>query len=223
MDELQSLPEPPLVWGMRTHPAHQWTSHFTENGTVAAWIIVEASAWTMLQQAGQITCPAIYAPRDDEFIAAYRWMKSEMAKAGLPSPSPDLTPWWVWVQREPGHRQPYLEDLQGTADPVVLELQLPASELVMSCFDAWHAVLNRWPLYNSPEAEADIEARIRAGGPEAEPALQESWLQVFDLAQLYGDPLGPDARTVQACIWHLRLEHVTRVMPAAELDSLPLS
>ena len=224
---LKAQPESPLLPDClnagHTHPGRRWAKHFAQARSVPAWIVIEAAAWTELQLAGQITCPASYAPQVEEFVEAYAWLKAEMAEAGIPAPDPGLTPWWVWVQREPGHPQPFLDDLQGMGNPVVLELRLPPGELILSCFDAWHAVLNRWTLYDSPEAEAAIEVKIRAGGPEAESALVASWMQVFDLAQLYGDPLGPDKRCVQGCIWQIRLEYVTRVVSTAELDSLPLS
>lgn len=184
-----------------------------------AWILIEAPAWEQLKLLGSITCPDHFASSNEDYAEAYAWMRSEMAAAGLPAPSTGLTPWWVWVQRDPGHRAPYLEDLQGITSPVVLELQLQATLLIQSCFDAWHAVLNRFPLYDSPAAETTIEAKLRVGGAEAEIALRESWQQVFDLGQIYGVVAGPETRSVQACTWTLRLENVVRVVPISELDS----
>lgn len=197
----------------------KWLDAFAHQGKVQAWILIEAPAWEQLQLLGTITCPARFASPDEEDAAAYAWMRNEMAAAGVPPPAEGLTPWWVWVQRDPGHRAPYLEDLQGISNPVVLELQLPATELVQSCFDAWHAVLSPSPLYDSPAAEAAIEAKLQAGGPAAEEALRTSWQQVFDLGQIFGEDAGPETRSVQACTWILRLANVVRVVPVSELDS----
>lgn len=214
------------VVGVGAHPStknlrSKWFDAFSQQGKVQAWILIEAPAWEQLETQGTLTCPSRFATSEEEYVAAYAWMRSEMASAGVPPPTEDLTPWWVWVQRDPGHRAPYLEDLQGMITPVVLELQLPASELVQSCFDAWHAVLNRWPLYDSPAAESAIDALLQAGGPEAEEALQTSWQQIFDLGQFYGEQAGPETRSVQACTWILRLKNVVRVVPTSELDPIP--
>lgn len=50
-----------------------------------AWIVIEAAAWTELQLAGQITCPASYAPQVEEFVEAYVWLKVEMAELADPA------------------------------------------------------------------------------------------------------------------------------------------
>lgn len=202
------------------HPALQWRTQFSRGGRVSAWIVIEAAAWKQLQQAGELNCPAAFATPDEEFVVAYAWMRAEMAAAGVFPPGPGLTPWWVWVQRSPGHPAPYLEDLAGLTDPVVLQLELPAEELVLSCFEAWHAVLNRWYLHTSPADEAAFDAMLQAGDPAAAESLQASWRHVFDLGHLYGVPEAPETRLVQGCIWQLRLEQVSRVVTAQEMDSL---
>ncbi|MDG1581011.1 DUF3841 domain-containing protein [Pseudomonas sp. GOM6] len=201
------------------HPAIQWRERFTQGAKVQAWIIIEAEAWAQLQVAGELVCPESFAAPGEEFQTAYSWMRQQMTAAGVLPPGEGLSPWWVWVQRAGGHSAPYLEDLAGVRAPVVLELALPASDLVLSCFDAWHAVLNRWFLYQDQAESDEFEALEAAGSPDAESRLRHSWLNVFDLGHLYGDATPLSARSVQGCIWALRLDQVTRVVSHSELET----
>jgi hypothetical protein len=83
--QLESPHLPDFLNAGHTHPGRGWASHFAQAGSVPAWIVIEAAAWTELQLAGQITCPASYAPQVEEFVEAYVWLKVEMAELADPA------------------------------------------------------------------------------------------------------------------------------------------
>jgi hypothetical protein len=198
-----------------------WSTALSNDGHVQAWIILQRGAWDLLQSEKVITCPQSFAAADENFVLAYDWLRRTMESSGFASPGHDLTPWWCWVQREGDHPMPFREDIAGLIAPVVLELSLPAHWVAISCFDAWHWVLNDCYLYRSAEDEQEFEATLDRGAEAAEirKRKETSWNQVFDLGQMFGTPTTLAERSLQGCFWQLRLEHVVRVVEA--LDAYP--
>ena len=118
---------------------------------------MERVVWQRLQATGTLTCSRDKADSDPLFQQAYAWMRGAMAGAGIEAPAPGLSPRWSWIRREPERGMPHAEDLEGLDDPVVLQLAVPAGDLVPSCFDLWHYVLNRWYVADSEEDALDFE------------------------------------------------------------------
>jgi hypothetical protein len=199
----------------------QWSTALSEDGHIQAWIILQRGAWDLLQAEKVITCPQSFAAADENFTPAYAWLRRKMECAGLKAPSHGLTPWWCWVQREGDHPMPFSEDIAGLHSPVVLELSLPADLVAISCFDAWHWVLNRWYLHDSAEDEQAFAESQTGAGDEQETLRRKeaSWDRVFDLTQMLGTPTLLSERSLQGCFWQLNLEHVVRVVEA--LDAFP--
>ena len=186
---------------------------------------MERSTWLLLSSRGTLTCPVDKADVDPMFQRAYAWMKISMTDAGLPAQSPDMSPWWCWVKRGEDGGKPYIEDLAGLEDPVVLQLRVPTNLIALSCFDLWHFVLNRIYVYESLDDEAQFDQAVSnvEDGSEAawriEQRLQNSWLAIFELDQLKVD-MGPfESRTIQGCFWALERGYVTAVLEASDLSS----
>lgn len=184
---------------------------------------MERSTWQLLEAEGVLTCPIGSANDDPTFQDAYAWMKDSMASAGVLAPEPDLSPWWCWVRREQNHPEPYIEDAEGLHDPVVLQLSVPAEQIVLSCFDLWHFVLNKWYVWSSEFDEQDFDRAMETAEEGSVAALQlqrrmqKSWLAIFELDQTVMD-MGPfEAKSIQGCYWTLRLADVTAVI---ERDAL---
>lgn len=123
---------------------------------------MERSTWQLLETSGTLKCPASQANDDSIFQQAYEWMNASMTDAGLPAPAENLTPWWCWIRRESDHPHPYIEDLRGHEDPVVLKLSTPSHLIALSCFDLWHFALNRWYVPTSDEDDADFDGALEA-------------------------------------------------------------
>ncbi|WP_443691302.1 DUF3841 domain-containing protein [Pseudomonas sp.] len=186
---------------------------------------MERSTWHLLEARGALTCPASHGNDDPTFQQAYDWMKASMNDAGLRAPAESLTPWWCWVRREPDHPQPYIEDLRGHEDPVVLQLSIPSNLVALLCFDLWHFVLNRWYVPASDEDDVDYDRALETAeeGSEAalrlEERLKKSWSAIFKLDQSQVD-MGPfESKSIQGCFWTLEHSHVTAVVERAGLDS----
>lgn|GEM_PF-1724769 len=186
---------------------------------------MERSTWQVLEAEGELTCPIGEANDDPIFQDAYTWMKGSMASAGILAPEPDISPWWCWVRREENHPEPYVEDTEGLNDPVVLELSVRSEQIVLSCFDLWHFVLNKSYVWTSELDEQDFD-RAQVSAEEGSDAavqlqqrMQKSWSAVFELDQCAVD-MGPfQAKSIQGCFWTLRLSDVTAILERDVLSS----
>ncbi len=184
------------------------------------WTIQDMAAWERLQQHGLLRGDGrrvqVY------YRYAYRWMAEQM-RLRLPPPHARV-PLWGWY-RWRGIRQ-CRPDLRASGHLVKgvpgvrIELELPEDRALLSDFDAWHCVLNRYFLsLREQEEEAFAEelerAEVQPGWPYAEPfhsKVVSSWERIFDLKA--GDPewWGPvSERSVQATFWELPLSQVRRV------------
>ena len=182
------------------------------------WTIQPADIWTSLQLR---KCLIARRPAR-EWIESYDWMAQQM-RPRLPGAA-GRCPWWGWYRWEGVARpRPDLRSgghlLCGTRG-VRIELDIARSHVLLSDFDAWHAVLNRWFLSLSEAEDEAFEQELAASGtrttwPYPQPyhtRIVESWDRIFDLtagdADWWGEPTG---RSVQATFWKLRLEDVTKI------------
>ena len=172
--------------------------------------------------------PALCSADSDEFdeswARAYGWLTREMDKrCSVPRPSGVTYPIWAWhawagpQMRKPDLRFESTRHYAQGGPCVLMTLDVPDGEVLLSEFHAWHHVLNSW--YLAPGAEADeFEARCEQKGlnpykdkPLPDTALQAemetSWGRIFDLdsipALLEYDK---NDSYVQATFWELRPE-----------------
>lgn len=206
----------------------RWQHHFARDGLIRCWIIVPKEVVNGMEAVETMTCPINLADDDPQFVAAYDWIRSVMNQSGLPQPSANLTPWWCWVQRDCEQPMPYADDLDAMPpESCVLEMQIPQSELLLSCHGQWHMVLNFSYIQDSPEDDADFDAQVQAQGatlfqrpyPGAlQTRLEQSWLEIFELDKLFGElDVDINRRSVQGCFWTLHRRYITRIVPSAEL------
>lgn len=199
----------------------KWQNHFAVANRVECWTVLERTTWRLLEANGTLTCPIAKADSDPMFQEAYAWMAASMIEAGISAPERNLSPWWCWINRDPGNPEPYAEDLEGLDDPVVLQLSIPAFEVALSCFDLWHFVLNRSYVYSSEQDELEFDGAqaTAANKPLLEARIRASWAAVFDLAQTSVD-MGPlESKSIQGCFWVLRRDNVTAILERAALNS----
>lgn len=124
---------------------------------------------------------------------------------GKERPKPDL--------RSSGH-------LPKGATGVRIEFEIPENRVILSDFDAWHFVLNRWFLCLCEKEDKDFTEELeRAGIPQRWPypepfrsRIINSWQCIFD--QEAGDPEWRGSlsrRSIQATFWELKLSQVRHV------------
>ncbi len=201
------------------HPAHYWRRRLSIKGRVHAWIVIEAKAWELLQQQGELTCSSRFARPGVGLERAYDWMRSQMTELGVAPPISGLTPWWFWVGHYYKHPEPFFNELAGMHDPVVLELRLPAESVALSCFDSWLSVVNDNAL-SGYEDEGEAYELIY-DDTQAAQYRRESWRYVFDLGRFFKQESDVESLKVQGCTWVLDLNHVIGVIPTSKLDLRP--
>lgn len=123
-------------------------------------------------------------------------------------------PIWAWLQYESAaKRRPDLRragHLPSGSPGVLIEFDAGEDQVLLSDFDLWHYVLNRWYLPQTPMEAKDENER----GLPAPSALQlaNSWQRIFELEQsLEGVSLPRPNRSIQATIWQVPLSSVRSV------------
>lgn len=124
---------------------------------------------------------------------------------GKECPKPDL--------RASGH-------LPKGANGVRIEFEIPEDRVLLSDFDAWHFVLNRWFLFLYEQEGKDFieeleRAGIRQRWPYQEPfhsRIINSWQRIFDLEAGAPEWRGTLSKNcIQATFWELKLSQICHV------------
>ncbi len=92
-------------------------------------------------------------------------------------------------------------------------MEIPTSRILLSDFEAWHAVLNDWFLsWNESEDDAFDRGNDQRSEEARHALIEESWNRIFDLEG--GDPFWrgqPKERAIQATFWSLERSDVVDV------------
>ena len=150
---------------------------------------------------------------DEFFRDAYGWMIEQMEQR-LSSIRPESAyPVWVWyryngtAESKPDVNDPYGEPNQPL---VLLELEVPENEVLLSDFELWHAVLNDFAIdLDDKNCRAVFGCSWESlAGTDLE-RKRKSWEVIFDLNfndEEWTSP--PETRAIQGCIWELKWEYV---------------
>lgn len=120
-----------------------------------------------------------FVDNEPVLIRSYEWMRSMMERR-IPVSRPHSFPVWSWPCRDD---IPRMEDIAVAygEDTGVIVFDAPDNEVLLSDFDAWHFILNDWPLCEC-QGDGDVDERTKLN----------SWLKVFDVE---------GKEYVQACTW----------------------
>ena len=166
---------------------------------------------------------------EPSFRRAYQWLASQMKARGiLPHRAETKYPVWAWHwwngEGEPRPDLTSEEFLETAAETpsVLLTLEVPDNEVLLSDLEAWHWVLNG--SYFGPEDRDDdfIERCHVAGAAKLEDnsltdaalqaELEETWPRIFNISgacEITGH--APGENSVQATFWELTPEYVLEV------------
>lgn len=183
------------------------------------WTIQTEPAIAVLSRRGRLRGDG---RRVDSFMRpAYRWMAEQLAGRVAPPAGHGGYPVWAWKQIDGVARsRPDLRTsgfLPSGTPGVLVELEIPEGDVLLSDFQKWHAVLNRGYLPNTlAEALRFERALARAGvadsWPYPEPYASRalaSWQRIFDIDAPASDCWeAPEDRQIQAVFWQLEPEHV---------------
>lgn len=134
----------------------------------------------------------------DWYERPYRWMIAQMATRGLDTGG--NPPFWAWHSCGAPGRRIDLRTFFPVTTQLRLTLEVPDELVLLTDYEAWHAVLNNHYLCGSEAEYERIEALEDAGKLEQH-VKEKSWEQILDLTQ-WGDPdwIGKaDERHLQAC------------------------
>ena len=185
--------------------------------TVRLWTIQPMPVWEALRAAGTLYVDEGLIPWLEEYRESYDWLREQMGHrvAGYEG----RYPWWAYDYKLDLRRYRYLSGQTGSRN-VRLELAVPADQVLLSAYGAWHYVLNYWYLphaaaFEAHSLESDAwDAELEAHGadcrlkPLAEPfhtRLVRSWERVFDVEDLR------ETNTIQATFERLALGDVVAV------------
>lgn len=176
------------------------------------WCIQPVEVYTSLQEQKTLYVdPAFWDEwfKDNQaWIRAYEWMKERMA-CRLPEYAGHY-PWWAWTDECRPDLRWARHHCRGRH--VRLKLDVPDQHVLLSNFDAWHAVLNNMPLTDTEAEDDEIFRGIEhlRGNEEFERSMRASWERIFDLEGLKDHWAYPTSY-VQACFEKLHLEYVRNV------------
>lgn len=149
---------------------------------------------------------------DEQFDRSYNWLVEKMTEK-IGKPENVVLPWWAYY-KSCGVRDLTLKDLQYFGTPgkeyMLLELEVPDNEVVLSDLDAWHFVLNNWWLdgsLNEEEWDKNNEWIESLSPEERQKVKTESWNGIFDIEPFENDWMSK-GQSVQATFWILRKEYI---------------
>ena len=187
------------------------------------WTIQTTEFYDTLQKNG-----VVYCDRESWFCQEYRemydWMAGEMRKyVGNPPREGVRYPIWAWYQytsrKKP--RPPISPSLLSSDQEkgVMLEIEIPDNEVLLSDFDLWHIPLNGHPISGDEKLMHRFKAfRAIHGGScdfgdypdDLQYDIMLTWGVIFDLRTKLCKWIAKAMwnRCIQACFWELKLEQV---------------
>jgi hypothetical protein len=184
------------------------------------WTIQPIEVYEEIEEKGYYICDIEKARERNEyfdicFLDAYNWLIEKMVeKIGKPSDEIKY-PVWAWHTYDWKRKSSDLRVRQGTRGQkmVRMEIDIPDNEVVLSDFDAWHNVLNKWcdlDCNNEEEYDREYEKFEKLSPEEQKRVTIESWNKIFDLTPIDTD-WNKNGKYIQATFWKLEEKHIKKV------------
>jgi hypothetical protein len=181
------------------------------------WTIQPKTLYDKLTEHGFLYCDpekeGFWGLDSQEFKTAYDWLAGQMkTRVGLP-PKGVQYPFWAWalidgVSKKPDLRRREFNNYVG--ENVVIELDVPDADVLLSDEENWHYVLNNWYLHDVKDEDGkweDTDAWFDSLPADKQDLLRkESWTRIFDK-----DDTDNDWKFVQATFWELKAKQVKSV------------
>jgi hypothetical protein len=156
------------------------------------------AAWKILCDEGTLHAyhEVSMAKDDPDFHRAYLWLIGQMEQRGYLRPTPEAYPLWAWTTEERirvNYTYGHSDFPRNPPVGVVVEIEIPDNEVLLSDFELWHCVLN---------------------GSNADATERELWPKlVFDFTWYDEYYHGNGERDLQATFWTLHRDQVCRILP----------
>ena len=149
---------------------------------------------------------------------AYNWIADQMRQRIGPPPLPQITlPVWAWYQYDSKKRnKPPLSPKDKThyGKEMMMEIEVPDNEVLLSDFSMWMHPLNGWDLLTDRKLRKKVEehffTEFDQKPPEIQKLIMDSWVKVFDLKTIdkYYAPRPMKNRSIQATLWCVKKEYL---------------
>ena len=180
--------------------------------TLRVWTIQGPGWWNVLQQRGVIRGDGRRVCHHSR--PAYNWLMGQMHRR-IPGYS-GAFPIWFWYSPKPDLR--HSAHLARGEKGLRIELELPREVVLLSDFETWHCVLNRWHLSLSWRESREWDRKTKefdqfgATLPAAlEAELQATWERIFDMDRVRGTKLWGPVDSIQGVCDRVLLSEVRHV------------
>lgn len=181
------------------------------------------SVWNQLRETGyafpnSLVINPTFDDPDQQFADAYAWLHRKMRSQNKDYLCDNRDMFWGWYQ---WCGKKYRPDLRSTSakrffdEPfVLLTLDLPDDRVLLSNYDTWHSVLNKWYLGHDHEMDQMWLARKKGAISEQDflSLATKSWDAVLNLPRsidMFG--IEPHQVSVQATFHDICIGDVRRV------------
>ncbi|MDO4633906.1 MAG: DUF3841 domain-containing protein [Eubacteriales bacterium] len=180
------------------------------------WTLQPLSILDEIERTGSYRCNrelSYNLSKRDSLDDKYQWLIKRMEQRIGKRPEGVEYPIWAWHTWEEERRCPDIQSaafLKRTEDKVLLTLEIPENEIVLTDFDAWQIILNGGylALETAQEKLDELEEWIDSlEEEELDRAIEESWENLFEIAGSDSEERG---RFVQATFWELKKEYILK-------------
>ena len=179
------------------------------------WTIQPEEVYNLILEKGFYKCDGRKV--DKFFKESYIWLSNQMKQKLKKKPNNVSFPVWAWHTRNFKRKKPDLRSSEyGTKGEklVCIEIEVPDDEVLLTDFDAWHFVLNKWYLntecWDEETFDADNLWLDSLSNEEKTKEIEKSWQGIYNL-----DPKETDwcarGKWIQATFWELKKEYIKKV------------
>lgn len=175
------------------------------------WTLQPYRVYELIQNEGVYRCDINKSSfvEMEEFMNAYEWIINQMKKRIGNPPKGVKYPVWAWYLYKGKNKRPSTRrsGLKVTEKSVLLEIEIPASEVLLTDFCNWHCLLNDCACYYATSDEDfEKEDEFYESLSEEEQRLYKirSWEQIICTPEV-------SLNRVQATFWELKASQIKNV------------
>ncbi len=168
------------------------------------WSVQHRAAYEELLKTGTLRANEDFIWKD-VFQKSYHWMCRQMKERIGESPKGVRYPVWAWYQYEGKRKRPSMRKLRkrygNPGTPlVVLTIDVPDDNVLLSDFGYWHHVLNDVHMVFPFDVDVHYPQDVK----------EKSWENIFDITCSFDDGETTVIST-QATMWEIKKEWVQKV------------
>ena len=186
------------------------------NMNMTVWTNQPLEALEELERTGAFRCipeKSMNLTKPDSLRKPYAWLAEKMLQRIGSRPQGVSTPIWAWHTWNFEHRCPDPESaafLKRTSERVLLTLDIPEAEMVLTDFEAWQTVMQGSYVSGAMTEEEAVREEMwleNLDEPALDAAIRDSWDRVFEISRVE-TPVLVRGRFIQATFWEIRKEYI---------------